>query len=43
MFNVSMGQQDRDTQQEVDHTSMKFERRVMKVQKLSSDKKKERL
>lgn len=35
-----MGQQDRDTHQEVDHASLKFERRVIKVQRLGSNKKK---
>lgn len=34
MFDVSMGQQERDTHQKAEHASLKFERRVTKAQRL---------
>lgn len=43
MFDVSLDQQDTDSYQEVDHSSLKFERRNTKVQMLCPNKKTELL
>lgn len=43
MFDVSLDQQDTDSYQEVDHSSLKFERRITKVQMLCPNKKNELL